>query len=62
MLGSLAANGRDRRLEGDVYEYGKQVECEICGQVRQCIDNYGLVTCQACQSELLPSSGVLYRG
>lgn len=62
MLGSLAANSRDRRLEGDVYDYGRRVECELCGQVRQCIDQYGMVTCQACQSELLPTSGVLYRG
>lgn len=63
MLGSVAANGRERRLEGDVYKYGERNECELCGSVRRCIDRYGMVTCQACQSDLLPSAGgVLYGG
>lgn len=63
MLGSVAANGRERRLEGDVYKYGERNECELCGSVKRCIDRYGMVACQACQSDLLPSAGgVLYRG
>lgn len=68
MLGSMNSkgvghSGPTRPLKGKVYRYGKQAECELCGSVRQCVDRYGLVTCQTCQSEYLPSTGgVLYRG
>ena len=68
MLGSMDrernSSGRLKgQLKGRVYRYGKRVECEICESVTQCMDRYGMVTCQTCQSELLPSSGgVLYRG
>lgn len=66
MLGSMGGKGRSRQnreLKGKVYRYGRQVECELCETVRQCVDHYGLVTCQSCQTEYLPSTGgILYRG
>jgi len=68
MLGSVnkkqsSDGGLRPSLNGKVYRYGKRVECEICETVQQCIDHYGMVTCQTCQAELLPSTGgVLYRG
>lgn len=68
MLGSMnsdadVSSGPNKPLEGRVYRYGRRVECELCQTVQQCVDRYGMVTCQECQTEFLPSSGgVLYMG
>jgi len=45
------------------YYYGELATCEICEVEQQCFDRFGMVTCQACQAEYLPSGGgVLYFG
>ena len=45
------------------YYYGQRATCEICEVEQQCFERFGLVTCQSCQTELLPSGGgVLYFG
>lgn len=66
MLGSLnrkpASHGRmSKPLKGRVYRYGKRAECELCQTVKQCVDRYGMSTCQSCQTEFLPSAeGLVY--
>lgn len=68
MLGSTnrertTSGGLTQPLGGRVYRYGKQVECELCETVKQCLDHHGLVTCETCQTEFLPrSNSVLYFG
>jgi len=67
MLGSINTTGRTRYglsqpVGTRVYRYGKQVECELCETVKRCIDRYGLVTCERCQTEFLPSYHSLYLG
>ena len=48
-------------LKGRVYRYGKRAECELCQTVTQCVDRYGMSTCQSCQTEFLPSAeGLVY--
>jgi len=45
------------------YYYGELATCDICEVEKQCFDRFGMVTCQACQTEYLPSGGgVLYFG
>ncbi|MDS0281373.1 hypothetical protein [Haloarcula onubensis] len=45
------------------YYYGERATCDICEVEQQCFDRFGMVTCQACQSEFLPAGGgVLYFG
>ena len=34
--------------------YGTQTECELCGNVRRCTEHCSMVTCEECQTELLP--------
>jgi hypothetical protein len=38
---------------------GEKQECELCEQLRQCIEQFGLTTCEPCQAEYLPSGGLL---
>jgi len=60
---SIGGGGLNRPNKPRQYWYGQRVECELCQTVQQCFDKYGLVTCQRCQNEFLPSGGgVLYRG
>lgn len=35
----------------------EQLECELCGRTRQCTERFGMVTCEPCQDEFLPSTG-----
>jgi len=61
MTGNAGGSGRTKKsLNGRVYQYGKRVECELCQTVQRCADRYGMVTCQTCQTEFLPSGGLLY--
>jgi hypothetical protein len=67
MLGSMndettGSGGLNRPNQTHEYWHGRWVECELCQTEQQCFDRYGLVTCQTCHTEFLPSGGVLYRG
>ena len=68
MLGStngtaVGSGGLNHPNDSRQYWRGRQVECELCQTVQQCFDSYGMVTCERCKNEFLPSSGgVLYRG
>lgn len=39
--------------------YGQRVECELCEEVQRCTERCEMVTCQECQTTLLPPRGVL---
>lgn len=41
------------------YRYGEHAECELCGAETQCFDRFDMLACQACQSDFLPSPGLL---
>lgn len=68
MIGTASrGTGRSGGLSGprkqSEYYYGEQATCELCEVEKQCFDRYGMITCQACQTEFLPSGGFnLYTG
>jgi len=39
------------------FHSNEKAACELCGDRTKCSDRYGMVTCQACQRDLLPASG-----
>lgn len=46
----------------DMYSYtshGEFQQCDLCGNRRICNENDGLVACQDCQRELLPTDWAL---
>ena len=60
---SAGTGGMNTSTERSEFYYGELATCEICEVEQQCFDRFGMVTCQACQTEYLPSGGgVLYFG
>jgi len=51
--------GASSDSESSWNRYGQKIECELCGEARNCTTRGGLVTCEDCQAEFLPSSGLL---
>jgi hypothetical protein len=49
---------RNAHSETDNYGYtshGEVLECDLCGQTRICNERDGMVACQSCQRDLLPT-------
>jgi len=47
------------REAGSYCSHGEFMECELCGRERTCNENDGMVVCQVCQRDLLPSGWAL---
>ncbi len=68
MIGSasrrdVGTGGMNTPTKRSEFYYGELATCEICEVEKQCFDRFGMLTCQACQTEYLPSGGgVLYFG
>lgn len=47
------------REAGSYHSHGEPAECDLCGRTALCNKNDGMVACQSCQRELLPSGWAL---
>ncbi|MFB6204997.1 MAG: hypothetical protein ABEJ05_00500 [Haloglomus sp.] len=48
-----------RRNRDSGPQYGTRTTCELCRNTTVCYEEYGLMVCPDCQSDLLPKKPVL---